>query len=92
MTHPTVTDALDAMLAHHEVPYEAAPSVALAYETAARLDACESVDSYTPLANSLHRQLVALRTWITPPPVIEEDPFDALARRLGAGVGHESSG
>lgn len=83
-TRQTVTQALDTMLANVELPFEAAPLVALAYQTASRIDSGTVViEGFSPLANSMMKQVIALREWIKPPDVIEEDPFDALARRLG---------
>lgn len=88
----SVTEALDLMLVNVTLPTEAAPSVALAYTTAALIDNGngEGREGFAPLANTMVKQLAALREWIEPPDPTEEDPFDALARRLGAQV--DSSG
>jgi hypothetical protein len=72
------------MLAKAELPFEAAPLVALAYQTASRIDSgTVIIEGFSPLANSMMKQIIALREWIKPPDVIEEDPFDALTRHLG---------
>jgi hypothetical protein len=88
MSQPqTLVAALDTMLANTEMPYEAAPVVALAYTTAKRIDEWDDrdADAYSPLANSMLKQIEALRQWVKPPDVVQEDPFDALARALSAG-------
>jgi hypothetical protein len=82
-----VVAALDTMLANVDLPYEAAADVALAYQTARRVDAWNTMDGYAPVANAMAKQLAVLRTWIQPPQFVEEDPFDALARSLRADVG-----
>jgi hypothetical protein len=84
---PSVVEALDKMLANVDLPYEAEADVALAYQTARRVDAWNTLDGYAPVANAMSKQLAVLRTWIQPPPLLDEDPFDALARSLRADVG-----
>lgn len=83
---PSVVDALDVMLANCDFPFEAAADVALAYQTARRIDAWNRLDGYAPVANAMAKQLAVLRAWVQPPPLTDEDPFDALARSLRGGV------
>jgi hypothetical protein len=85
----SITAALDVMLAGHELPFEAAPTVALAYATAGRLDQWAVIEGYAATANAMLRQLEAIRVWITPPPPTEVDPFDALARALSGASGDD---
>lgn len=84
---PSVVEALDTMLQGVSLPHEAAADVALAYQTARRLDAWNTLDGYAPVANAMSKQLAVLRTWLRPPDVVTEDPFDALARALASGGG-----
>ena len=83
----SVVAALDTMLANADLPFEAAPSVALAYQTARRVDEHSSLlDGFSPLANSMLKQIEALRRWIQPPDPTNDDPFDALAKALAGEV------
>lgn len=82
----SVVAALDTMIANVTLPYEAAATVALAYKTARMLDRGGSREGFAPLANTMLKQIAALREWIVPPDRNEEDPFDALSRRLSAQV------
>lgn len=83
---PSVVSALDTMLHGLSLPHEAAADVALAYQTARRVDACNTMDGYAPLANAMAKQLAVLREWVRPPDVMNEDPFDVLARSLASGA------
>jgi hypothetical protein len=80
-------EALDVMLRNVDLPFEAAPAVALAYQTAKRVDAHSSLlEGFSPLANSMLKQIEGLRQWIQPPDPTNEDPFDALAKALAGEV------
>jgi hypothetical protein len=83
----SVEEGLNEMLANVTLPYEAQPLIALAYETARRIDRTGTLEGYSPVANAMLKQIQALGRWITPPAVIEEDPFDALARALAGDNG-----
>jgi hypothetical protein len=84
MTH---RDGLDRTIASLELRADAAAVVAMAQQTAERLDECVSVEIYARLVSTYLRQLKELAGLAVAPEILpEEDPFDALARKLGEGV------
>lgn len=86
---PSVVEAIEKMVRECEFPKEAEADVALALQTARRVDAWNTLDGYAPVANAMQKQLAVLRQWVRPPDVTEEDPFDALARSLARGDGDD---
>lgn len=79
-------DALETTLASLDIPHEGAAIVALCRTTAERLDTMPlHIDAYASITNAYLRQLAELRQWLPMPDIVEEDPFDMLARRLATG-------
>lgn len=80
-------EALDVTLSTLDLTHDAAALVALCRATAEKIDGALETLAYAPLANSYMKQLDLLRKYVKQPDVIDEDPFDALARKLAQGSG-----
>lgn len=83
MTELSCVAALDQTLEHLELPYEAQALVALGRSCAYAVDTAP-LSVYATTARAFLAVLKELDQYRKPPDVTNEDPFDALARRLTA--------